>query len=123
MVRALRRAAGFVHGDCRCGLDARVANPYLTRMTSRLFLTLLAIITGLSVQGSEVQARANSARTTEIGAVLAVASVNVTQVTASAPTIPEEVVEASAPTTRVLAPQAFAFQANTVESGVDRARE
>jgi len=123
MVRALRRGGAFVHGDCRCGLDARVANPYLARMTSRLFLTLLAILTGLSVQGSDGQARASSARAAEIGAVLAVASANASQAKASAPAIPEKVAEAEVPATLVFEPQASAFRAPTVETGVDRARE
>ena len=44
-------------------------------MTSRLLLTLLAIMTGLSAQGSTVQARAITATSTQVAAVCALATV------------------------------------------------
>ncbi|MBV1917378.1 MAG: hypothetical protein KUG65_04870 [Sphingomonadaceae bacterium] len=44
-------------------------------MTSRLLLTLLAILTGLSAQGSAVQARALTATSTQVAAVCALATV------------------------------------------------
>lgn len=41
-----------------CRLDARVLTHYLAPMTRRMLLTLIAILTGLSWQGSAVHARA-----------------------------------------------------------------
>ncbi len=54
-------------------------------MTSRLFLTLLALLTGLSVQGTSVQARVATAQRSEVGAIAAMAEERQTRLAESLP--------------------------------------
>lgn len=52
-------------------LDVRLARPYLAGMAHRLFLTLLALLTGLAAQNAPAQARVQQAgEQSEIGATL-----------------------------------------------------
>ena len=55
-------------------MDARVARHYLAAMTRRMLLTLIAILTGLSWQGTGVQARALPLAA-QVSAVTALATV------------------------------------------------
>jgi len=57
--------------DSAAGLDERVAKAYLAAMTSRLLLTLLALLTGLAAQTAPAEARMQSARGAEMSAAAA----------------------------------------------------
>ena len=60
-------------------------NPYLAGMARRFFLTLLALLTGLSVPGTLVQARDVSAQRAEIRAVSTIAEARQATLAASLP--------------------------------------
>jgi len=64
---------GQIGGARALGLDERKASPYLADMANRLFITLLAQLTGLAAQVGPAQARACAASSAEIGAVASVA--------------------------------------------------
>lgn len=114
----------FVHADYAPLLDERVANPYLAAMTSRLILTMLALLTGLSVQSAHVHARENSAGPAQIGAVVMLEPAGVARSTcgiavASGRTAPEGVVaDVASPSCR-----SQHFLVPPVLTGIDRARE
>jgi len=122
MVKSSRMQEIPVRG--RTGLDARVANPYLAAMTSRLFLTLLALFTGLSVQSAQVQARENSARTAEIGAVVTVEAATTVGVSCAAGVVREHVTAYDADADAALRScRSSLVLAPPVLTGIDRARE
>jgi hypothetical protein len=112
----------LVNAARSCEVDRFGANAYLARMANRLFLTLLALMTGLAAQIGPAQARACASASAEIGAVMQVAQ-------------PEQgiaaIEEFGAPEPRVaMASDARAADASdiapvvpAVRTGIDRARE
>jgi hypothetical protein len=92
-------------------------------MTSRLLLTLLALLTGLAVQATPAEARLQSARATETSAIAALAG-------EARKSIPQGLAEYPARARhRLLSIVAdsplsgFAPLASTVLIGIDRSRE
>lgn len=100
-----------------------MASSYLACMANRLFITLLALLTGLAAQIGPAQARGCVASSAEIGAVASVMAERRQALPASL------VTAASAPRQRVsaefrgLAAFGDAPSAPVVLTGIDRARE
>ena len=92
-------------------------------MTSRFFLTLLALLTGLAAQPAQVQARMQAARTAEIGLVTRVAEVRQEALRAS---LSGQIRANLAPVPALLGDTPVLRPAQPVANtriGVDRARE
>jgi hypothetical protein len=109
--------------DSLARLDERVSRAYLAGMTSRLLLTLLALLSGLAVQATPAEVRPQSARATEMSAIAALAG-------EARKSMPQELAEHPARARhRLLAFVAdlplpgFAPLVSTVLIGIDRFRE
>ena len=104
------------------GLDGPPGSPYLSPTMNRLFLTLLALLTGLATQVSPAQAAVRGAEETQIGAA---------QTVRGAVRIAQQVVASVAgervADTALLGPEAalprFGIASVGVRIGIDRARE
>ncbi|MCB2080176.1 MAG: hypothetical protein KDE55_21075 [Novosphingobium sp.] len=93
-------------------------------MTSRLLLTLLALLTGLSVPGSPVQARVQSAHQAVAGAVLvSVAQVRQERLAASLPLLSAGRSQNFGLIRHDLAAALAVPVVPTVRPGIERARE
>jgi len=92
-------------------------------MTSRLLLTLLALLTGLSAQGSAVHARPAAVHATQIAAVCALTTVRRAQATAG---LSQFVAAPLGRLDQLAQPDKMyrlAIPAPAVLTGIDRARE
>lgn len=104
------------------GLDERLASPYLAAMANRLFLTLLALLTGLVAQVGPAQARV-AARHADVGAVVCIGQGQRQGQPESRAAPPLRCVEARRDEARPPLFPRGRWQAPTVLPGIDRAHE
>lgn len=92
-------------------------------MTNRLILALLALLTGLSVQGSTVQARPMAAGTTQVAAVCALETVRIAKASAASQRPAPTAVHASRKIGEATVVDVMVVPKPGCLAGIDRAHE
>ncbi|MCB2059165.1 MAG: hypothetical protein R3E09_08040 [Novosphingobium sp.] len=110
-------------GDRALALDERVLSPYLAFMANRLFITLLALLTGLAAQVGPAQARSCAASSAEIGAVASVMAEGRLAIPESLAFATGAPRERKASEFHALATRSEVRLVPAVLTGIDRARE
>ncbi len=100
-----------------------MARAYLAAMTSRLLLTLLALLTGLAAQASPAEARMQSARAAQTSAVAARVGEARKSVPAGLAQLPDGIGRGKQAIERHQPFQTVAPAVSAVLVGIDRARE
>lgn len=104
-------------------VDERKGSPYLALMSSRLLLTLLALLTGFVSQSATAEPRHSATRGSEISVVAALTSEAVSSHREGLAELPVSARRIGADYRPVATLRPFGPGASTVFTGIDRARE